>query len=156
MFGSYEPFLEISLQRNFQGLLSIVQLSRFLSFFSCDSFDILSNPIRFVKNFFIFLFCLICFPFGPLQATACIGYHISKALSTVFSCPRLFRLRVSGWPDFLRLLKPRHQRQVLSYHCRMELSMFFLFFIYFRQFTQFNIVWHHQLLYNLLSVIYVS
>ena len=64
--------------------MSIVQLSRFLSFFSCDSFDILSNLFRFVKNFFIFLFCLICFPFGPLQATACIGYHISKALSTVF------------------------------------------------------------------------
>ena len=89
-------FEKFSLQRNFQGLLSIVQLSRFLSFFSCDSFDILSNLFRFVKNFFIFLFCLICFPFGPLQATACIGYHINKALSTVFSCPRLFRLRVSG------------------------------------------------------------
>ena len=85
--------------------MSIVQLSRFLSFFSCDSFDILSNPFRFVKNFFIFLFCLICFPFGPLQATACIGYHINKALSTVFSCPRLFRLRVSGWPDLVRLFK---------------------------------------------------
>ena len=65
-------------------MLSIVQLSRFLSFFLCDSFDILSNLFRFVKNFFIFLFCLICFPFGPLQATACIGYHINKALSTVF------------------------------------------------------------------------
>ena len=33
--------------------------------------------------------------------------------------------------------RPRHQRQVLSYHHKMELSMFFLFFIYFRQFTQF-------------------
>ena len=65
-------------------MLSIVQLSRFLSFFFCDSFDILSNPFRFVKNFFIFLFCLIRFPFGQLQATACIDYHISKALSTVF------------------------------------------------------------------------
>ena len=64
--------------------MSIVQLSRFLSFFFCDSFNILSNPFRFVKNFFIFLFCLIRFPFGQLQATACIDYHISKALSTVF------------------------------------------------------------------------
>ena len=50
-------FEKFSLQRNFQGLLSIVQLSRFLSFFLCDSFDILSNLFRFVKNFFIFLFC---------------------------------------------------------------------------------------------------
>ena len=35
--------------------------------------------------------------------------------------------------------RPRHQRQVLSYHQEMELSMFFLFFIYFRQFTQFQL-----------------
>ena len=99
--------------------MSIVQLSRFLSFFSCDSFDIISNRFRFVKNFFISLFCLIRFPLGRLQATACIGYHICKALSTVFficffsasgsslplSCPRLFRLRVSGWLDLVRLFK---------------------------------------------------
>src|SRR5699024_6364476 len=38
--------------------------------------------------------------------------------------------------------KPRHQRQVLSYHRKRELSMFFLFFIYFRQFTQFNEIKH--------------
>ena len=75
---------KFSLQRNFQGLLSIVQLSRFLSFFSSDSFNILSKLISFVKNFFIFLSCLIRFPFGPLQATACIGYHICKALSRTF------------------------------------------------------------------------
>ena len=49
-------FEKFSLQRNFQGLLSIVQLSRFLSFFPCDSFDILSNPFRFVKNFFNFFY----------------------------------------------------------------------------------------------------
>ena len=34
--------------------------------------------------------------------------------------------------------RPRHQRQMLSYHHEKELSMFFLFFIYFRQFTQFR------------------
>ena len=77
-------FEKFSLQRNFQGLLSIVQLSRFLSFFLCDSFDILSNLFRFVKNFFILLFCPLRFPLGPLQATACIDYHISSALSTTF------------------------------------------------------------------------
>ena len=64
--------------------MSIVQLSRFLSFSLCESFDILSNLFRFVKNFFIFLFCPFRFPFGPLQSTACIDYHISSALSTTF------------------------------------------------------------------------
>ena len=64
--------------------MSIVQLSRFLSFFLRDSFDILSNLFRFVKNFFIFLFCPLRFPFGPFQATAYIDYHISSALSTTF------------------------------------------------------------------------
>ena len=64
--------------------MSIVQLSRFLSFFSSDSFSILSKLISSVKNFFIFLSRLIRFPFGPLQATACIGYHICKALSRTF------------------------------------------------------------------------
>ena len=64
--------------------MSIVQLSRFLSFFLFDSFDILSNLFRFVKNFFIFLFCPFRFPLGQLQATACIDYHISRTLSTTF------------------------------------------------------------------------
>ena len=40
--------------------MSIVQLSRFLSFFICDSFDILSNLFRFVKNFFILFFLFYC------------------------------------------------------------------------------------------------
>ena len=37
---------------------------------------------------------------------------------------------------FCGFSRPRHQRQMLSYHHGRELSMFFLFFIYFRQFTQ--------------------
>ena len=39
---------------------------------------------------------------------------------------------------FCGFSRPRHQRQMLSYHHGKELSMFFLFFIYFRQFTQFR------------------
>ena len=60
-------------------MLSIVQLSRFLSFFSCDSFDILSNPIRFVKNFFIFLL------FSP-SLTSQLIYNTTYIcqLSTIF------------------------------------------------------------------------
>ena len=56
--------------------MSIVQLSRFLSFFPRDSFDILSNPFRFVKNFFIFLLS----PTGQLRYSTIYFYH----LSTVF------------------------------------------------------------------------
>ena len=60
-------------------LLSIVQLSRFLSFFFCDSFDILSNPFRFVKNFFYFsLF------FAVLHKSALIYYHFCSHMSTIF------------------------------------------------------------------------
>ena len=47
--------------KNFQGLLSIVQLSMF--FFvvavSCDSFYIVSKCFMFVNNFFIFLFAVL-------------------------------------------------------------------------------------------------
>ena len=112
-------FEKFSLQRNFQGLLSIVQLSRFLSFFLCDSFDILSNLFRFVKNFFIFLFCRSASL--SVRFKRQLIYVITSArrcqqfFSSVFSalpapllplpCPRLFRLRVSGWPDSLRLFK---------------------------------------------------
>ena len=110
-----------------------------------DSLYMLPQRFAFVKNFF----SSFCFLFSQLSATACLGYHISTALSTSFltvslrlpdpllplSGLRLFRLRVSGRPDFLRLFRPCHQRQVLSYHHRKELSTFFLFFIYFRQFV---------------------
>ena len=130
MLAQSPLFEKFSLQRNFQGLLSIVQLSRFLSFFLCDSFDILSNLFRFVKNFFIFLFCPFRFPLGQLQATACIDYHISRTLSTTFficfsvlSSPsfplrplRSFRLRVSGHGPFPAVVSSCPQRQVLSYH----------------------------------------
>ncbi len=119
MFGSYEPFLEISLQRNFQGLLSIVQLSRFLSFSQKRQLGYSIKHHLLCQELFYFSVSLLRFPFSPLQATACIGYHIRKALSTVFSvffstlpvpflplsCPRLFRLRVSGWHDLMRLFK---------------------------------------------------
>ena len=149
-------FEKFSLQRNFQGLLSIVQLSRFLSFFSCDSFDILSNPFRFVKNFFIFLFRFFCFahPLSFQSASSDSLYRLSHLQGVVNSFFHLFfqrfRLLLTRSPApgcsasaspagmvSCGFSRPRHQRQVLSYHQEMELSMFVLFFIYFRQFTQF-------------------
>ena len=47
-----------------------------MSFFSSDSFYILSKALSFVKNLFIFL--LIA------QATALMDYHIAVILSTTF------------------------------------------------------------------------
>ena len=52
--------------------------------------------------------------------------------------------------------KPRHQRQMLSYHYKMELSMFFLFFIYFRQFTQFNEIKHFYVYLLIIPHIFAS
>ena len=57
-FGTAEfhcsmTFFEFFSLRNFQGLLSIVQLSR-SSVLSRDSFDILSNSLSLVKDFFSF------------------------------------------------------------------------------------------------------
>ena len=52
--------------------------------------------------------------------------------------------------------RPRHQRQVLSYHQEMELSMFFLFFIYFRQFTQFNEIKHFYVYLLIIPHIFAS
>ena len=90
---------------------------------SCHSFlatALIFYQIHFaLSRTFLFSFLPFRFPLGRLQATACIVYHICKALSTVFficfpalpvpfpplSCPRLFRLRVSGWHGFLRLFK---------------------------------------------------
>ena len=58
MFGSYEPFLEISLQRNFQGLLSIVQLSRFLSFSQATALIFYQICFALSRTFlFSFVFC---------------------------------------------------------------------------------------------------
>ena len=47
--------------KNFQGLLSIVQLSMFFFVvaFSCDSFYIISNCFMFVNNFFYFFFAVV-------------------------------------------------------------------------------------------------
>ena len=55
-----------------------------MSFFSSDSFYILSKAFVFVKNFFIFLSLLfLSFPL-PSHATAYLGYHFQNSLSTTF------------------------------------------------------------------------
>ena len=68
--------------KNFQGLLSIVQLSMF--FFvvavSCDSFYIISKCFMFVNNFFKLFFVA----FWVSQTATLIYYHISSCLSITF------------------------------------------------------------------------
>ena len=113
---------KFSLQRNFQGLLSIVQLSRFLSFFSSDSLYRLSQRFAFVKNFFHSLLT----SFSSVR-------HFSDGL-----LPSSDRSASASPVSRLSEVFLRHQRQVLSYHPGRELSTFFLFFIYFRQFTHFH------------------
>ena len=92
--------------------MSIVQLSRFLSFFSSDSFDILSNLFSFVKNFFIFLFCPLnslseCFKRQPVyvitSARRCQQLFF-KLFFDVLSCP----IPGQVFPSFqrFRLLSP--------------------------------------------------
>ena len=63
-----------------------------------DSLYRLSQRFAFVKNFFP----SFCFLFSQLPATACLGYHISTALSTSFLTvflrlqPLFFRSPASG------------------------------------------------------------
>ena len=65
-------------------MLSIVQLSRFLSFSLKRQLWYFIKSVPLCQELFYFPVSLFRFPFGPLQATAYITYHISKALSTVF------------------------------------------------------------------------
>lgn len=72
---------------------------------SCHSFlatALIFYQIHFaLSRTFLFSFLPFRFPLGRLQATACIGYHICKALSTVF-----FHLFSSASGSFSSALLP--------------------------------------------------
>ena len=112
-----------------------------------SSSDILSRHFSLVKNFFIFLFA-VCFGFFPPRKSAYLDYHIDFSLSRTFfhfvqrsalaSCPTV----ALGLILFIGL----SQRQVVSYHGKNELSMFFLFFIFFAQFRQFTFVFTYDIM----------
>ena len=55
-----------------------------MSFFSSDSFYILSKAFVFVKNFFYFSLSLFSSFSLPSHATAYLGYHFQNSLSTTF------------------------------------------------------------------------
>ena len=141
-------FLKNLLLRNFQGcclLFNYQGSSLFLLIRS--SSDILSRRFSLVKNFFIFLFA-VCFGFFLPHKSAYLDYHIDFSLSRTFfhfvqrsalaSCPTA----ALGLILFIGL----SQRQVVSYHGKSELSMFFLFFIFFAQFRQFTFVFTYDIM----------
>lgn len=137
-------FLKNLLLRNFQGccLLFNYQGSSLFSLIR-SSFDILSRRFLFVKNFFIFLFTVCSGSVSPSQVSFNRLSHPHPSVKNFFhvvqrsalaSCPTV----ALGLILFIGL----SQRQVVSYHGKSELSMFFLFFIFFAQFRQFNGFFH--------------
>ena len=108
-----------------------------------SSFDILSRRFPFVKNFFHFLFAVCSGSVSPSQVSFNRLSHPHPSVKNFFhvvqrsalaSCPTV----ALGLILFIGL----SQRQVVSYHGKSELSMFFLFFIFFAQFRQFNGFFH--------------
>ena len=133
-------FLKNLLLRNFQGcclLFNYQGSSLFLLIRS--SFDILSRRFPFVKNFFHFLFAVCSGSVSPSQVRFNRLSHPHPSVKNFFhvvqrsalaSCPTV----ALGLILFIGL----SQRQVVSYHGKSELSMFFVFFIFFAQFRQFT------------------
>ena len=142
-------FLKNLLLRNFQGCCLLFNYQGSSLFLLIrNSFDILSRRFLFVKNFFSFSFLLSVPEVFLPHKSALIGYHIDFSLSRTFfhfvqrsalaSCPTV----ALGLILFIGL----SQRQVVSYHGKSELSMFFLFFIFFAQFRQFTFVFTYDIM----------
>ena len=128
--------IRFALSRTFLFFFSAVPLSSRSA--SSDSLYRLSHLQGVVNSFFHLLFQR--FRLLLLRSPA-PGCSASASPAGIVSC------------GFSR---PRHQRQVLSYHQEMELSMFFLFFIYFRQFTQFNEIKHFYVYLLIIPHIFAS
>ena len=147
--------------KNFQGLLSIVQLSMF--FFvvavSCDSFYIISKCFMFVNNFFISF--LLLWSSSSRDSLFRIAYSSRLVNSFLISfCNLLFskfsseyshthaRIFMQNFLFFIRSASACHSlvsvstsERMLSYHAFPELSMLFLYFAQFRIFChQFNML----------------
>ena len=142
--------------KNFQGLLSIVQLSMF--FFvvavSCDSFYIISKCFMFVNNFFISF--LLLWSSSSRDSLFRIAYSPRLVNSFLISfCNLLFskfsseyshthaRIFMQNFLFFIRSASACHSlvsvstsEHMVSYHGFPELSMLFLYF------AQFRIFWH--------------
>ena len=79
MFGSYEPFLEIFSSKKFSRVVVYCSVIKVPVVLSSDSFNSLSQPFCFVKNFFIFLLFLLSLT-SQLSYNTTYVYH----LSTIF------------------------------------------------------------------------
>ena len=137
-------FLKNLLLRNFQGcclLFNYQGSSLFLLIRS--SSDILSHRFLTCQELFHFSFRCLFRIFSPSQVSLFRLSHWLLFVKSFFhfvqrsalaSCPTV----ALGLILFIGL----SQRQVVSYHGKSELSMFFLFFIFFAQFRQFNSFFH--------------
>ena len=145
--------------KNFQGLLSIVQLSMF--FFvvavSCDSFYIISKCFIFVNNFFISF--LLLWSSSSRDSLFRIAYSSRLVNSFLISfCNLLFskfsseyfhthaRIFMQNFLFFIRsasaclsLVSVSTSEHMVSYHGFPELSMLFLYFVQFRIFWHFDV-----------------
>ena len=135
-------FLKNLLLRNFQGCCLLFNYQGSSLFLLIrNSSDILSRHFPFVKNFFHFAVCSGSVSSSQVSFNRLSHPHPSVKnffhvvqRSALASCPTV----ALGLILFIGL----SQRQVVSYHGKSELSMFFLFFIFFAQFRQFNSFFH--------------
>ena len=135
-------FLKNLLLRNFQGCCLLFNYQGSSLFLLIrNSSDILSRHFPFVKNFFHFAVCSESVSSSQVSFNRLSHPHPSVKnffhvvqRSALASCPTV----ALGLILFIGL----SQRQVVSYHGKSELSMFFLFFIFFAQFRQFNGFFH--------------
>ncbi|WP_207733265.1 hypothetical protein, partial [Mediterraneibacter gnavus] len=97
----------------------------------------------FVKNFFHFLFAVCSGSVSPSQVSFNRLSHPHPSVKNFFHVVQRSALASSPTVALgLILFIGLSQRQVVSYHGKSELSMFFLFFIFFAQFRQFNGFFH--------------
>ena len=131
-------FLKNLLLRNFQGCCLLFNYQGSSLFLLRSSFSILSHRFLFVKNFFHFLFAVCSGSVSSSQVSFNRLSHPHPSVKNFFhvvqrsalaSCPTV----ALGLVLFIGL----SQRQVVSYHGKSELSMFFIFFAQFRQFNGF-------------------
>ena len=128
-------FLKNLLLRNFQGCCLLFNYQGSSLFLLIrNSSDILSRHFPFVKNFFHFAVCSGSVSSSQVSFNRLSHPHPSVKnffhvvqRSALASCPTV----ALGLILFIGL----SQRQVVSYHGKSELSMFFIFFAQFRQFT---------------------
>ena len=135
-------FLKNLLLRNFQGCCLLFNYQGSSLFLLIrNSSDILSRHFPFVKNFFHFAVCS-----GSVSSSQVILFRLPHQLLSVKNffhfVQRSALASCSTVALGLILFIGLSQRQVVSYHGKSELSMFFLFFIFFAQFRQFNGFFH--------------